>query len=149
MTQNISRTTYLLALMKNGDDAFNSRDVAAMKAIHHPYMIAHLTGSSVPTHGEPAHAAVMNEMLRIFPDVHIHNNPYPIQLGSGEWTTVICRATGTFAGEMILPDCKKIAPTGKAFDVNFCTIAKWDGDRLLEEYVFWDSALQAQQIGLS
>ena len=30
-TQNTSRTTHLLALMKKGDDAFNSRDVAAMR----------------------------------------------------------------------------------------------------------------------
>jgi len=35
-TQNFSRTTHLLALMKKGDDAFNSRDFAGMKAVHHP-----------------------------------------------------------------------------------------------------------------
>jgi hypothetical protein len=51
--------------------------------------------------------------------------------------------------EMILPDGNVVAPTGKAFDVNFATTAKWDGDLLVEEYVFWDSALQAQQIGLA
>ena len=42
-----------------------------------------------------------------------------------------------------------IAPTGKAFDLNFSTTAKWDGDVMVEEFVFWDSALQAQQIGLA
>jgi hypothetical protein len=47
------------------------------------------------------------------------------------------------------PDGNVIAPTGKAFDVNFATTAKWDGDLLIEEFVFWDSALQAQQIGLA
>jgi hypothetical protein len=30
-TQNTSRTTHLLALMKKGDDAFNSRDFEGMK----------------------------------------------------------------------------------------------------------------------
>jgi hypothetical protein len=35
MTQNSTRTTHFLALMKKGDDAFNSRDFAAMKAVHH------------------------------------------------------------------------------------------------------------------
>jgi hypothetical protein len=59
------------------------------------------------------------------------------------------RTTGTFAGEMKLPDGKVIAPTGKAFDLNFSTTAKWDGDVMVEEFVFWDSALQAQQIGLA
>ena len=32
---NTSRTAHLLELMKKGDDAFNSRDVAAMNAAHH------------------------------------------------------------------------------------------------------------------
>jgi len=148
-TQNTSRTTHLLALMKKGDDAFNSRDFAGMKATHHPEMIAHVPGSAEPIHGQPAHAKMIEGMFRMFPDVHVYNDPYPIQLGSGDWITVISRATGTFTGEMILPDGKVIAPTGKAFDLNFATTAKWDGDLLIEEFVSWDSALQAQQIGLA
>lgn len=135
--------------MKKGDDAFNSRDYAAMNATHHPDMIAYVTGNAEPIIGRPAHAAAMEQMIRIFPDVHVDNDPYPIQFGSGDWITVITRTTGTFTGEMILPDGNVIAPTGKAFDLNFATTAKWDGDLLIEEYVFWDSALQAQQIGLA
>jgi hypothetical protein len=147
--QNTNRTARLLELMKKGDDAFNSHDFAGMKAAHHPDMIAHIPGSAEPIYGQPAHAKMMKEMFRMFPDVHVYNDPYPIQFGSDEWTTVICRVTGTFTGEMILPDGKVIAPTGKAFDLNFATTAKWEGDLLKEEYVFWDSALQAQQIGLA
>jgi hypothetical protein len=148
-THNTTRTAHLLALMKQGDDAFNSRDFAAMSAVHHPDMIAHVTGSAEPIHGQPAHAAAMREMFRIFPDVHVGNDPYPIQFGSGDWITVITRATGTFAGEMVLPGGNVITPTGKAFDLNFATTARWDGDLLIEEFVLWDSALQAQQVGLA
>jgi ketosteroid isomerase-like protein len=148
MTQNTNRTTHLLALMKKGDDAFNSRDFAAMKAAHHPDMIAHITGSP-DLRGQPAHAAAMKEMIRIFPDVHVYNNPYPIQFGSGDWTTVITRATGTFKGEMTLPDGKVIAPTGKAYDLTFATSARWDGDLLVEEFVSVDTDLRAKQIGLA
>jgi hypothetical protein len=143
------RVSHNLKLMKKGDDAFNSRDVAAMNAIHHPDMIAHVTGSAEPIYGRASHAAMIEQMLRIFPAVHVYNDPYPFQFGSDDWITVITRTTGTFAGEMILPDGNVIAPTGKAFDVNFATTANWDGDLLVEEYVFWDSALQAQQIGLA
>jgi len=143
------RASQTVLLMKKGDDAFNARDVAGMKRAHHPEMTAHLTGSAKPIQGEPAHAAAMKEMLRIFPDTHIYNDPYTVRFGSDDWSAVICRATGTFTGEMTLPDGKKVAPTGKSYDVNLCTIAKWDGDLLREEYVFWDSALQASQIGLS
>jgi len=143
------RVSYNLRLMKKGDDAFNSRDVAAMNATHHPDMIAHVTGSAEPIYGRSAHAAMIEQMIRIFPDVHVDNDPYPIQFGSDDWITVITRATGTFTGEMIRPDGNVIAPTGKAFDLNFATTAKWDADTMIEEYVFWDSALQAQQIGLA
>lgn len=144
-----SRSTHLLALMKKGDDAFNDRDFAAMAAIHHPDMIAHLPGSVEPILGQPSHAAAMAGMFHAFPDVHVDNDPYPVQFGSGDWITVITRARGTFTGEMILADGTVIAPTGKAFDLSFATTARWEGDRLVEEFVFWDSALQAQQIGLA
>src|ERR1700680_4588922 len=116
-TQSTSRTIHLLALMKKGDDAFNARDFEGMKAVHHPKIVAHVAGEAEPIKGQPAHAAMMKEMFRIFPDVHVHNHPYPIQFGSGDWITVITRTKGSFTGEMILPDGKVIAPTGKTFDL--------------------------------
>lgn len=143
------RTAHLLERMKHGDDAFNARDFAAMDAVHHPEMIAHVTGSAEPIRGRAAHAAMIEQMFRIFPDVHVANDPYPVGFGSGDWITVVTRATGTFLGEMQLPDGSVVPPTGKAFDLDFATTARWDGDALIEEYVFWDSALQAQQIGLA
>jgi hypothetical protein len=42
-----------------------------------------------------------------------------------------------------------IAPTGKAFDVEFGQTTKWDGDRQIEISAFRDAALQARQIGLA
>jgi hypothetical protein len=148
-TDDTSRTGHLLALMKKGDDAFNSRDFAAMDAVHHPDMIAYITGNAEPLYGRSAHAAAMKGLFGIFPDAHVDNDPYPTQFGSGDWITVITRTTGTFTGEMVLPDGKVIAPTGKAFDVEFGQTSKWDGDQLVEISAFWNSALQAQQIGLA
>ena len=147
-TQNTNRTLHLLALMKKGDDAFNSRDFAAVDAVHHPDMIAFITGNAQPIYGRVAHAAAMQQMVRIFPDVHVHSDPYPIQFGTGDWITVVTRVTGTFTGEMVLPNGKVIHPTGKAFDVEFGQTTKWDGDLLVEISAFWDSAMQAHQIGL-
>lgn len=148
-TENASRIKHLLALMKKGDDAFNARDFEAIKVVHHPNMIAHVAGKAEAIEGQPAHAAMIKEMFRMFPDVHVHNDPYQIQFGNGDWITVITRTTGTFTGEMILPSGKVIAPTGKAFDLDFATTAKWAGDLLIEEFALWDSAMQAQQIGLA
>ncbi len=149
MTINASRTEHLLDLMKKGDDAFNSRDFGGMRTTHHPDIIAHIMGIPDPILGRVAHAAMIQQMIRMFPNIHVHNDPYPIQFGSGDWITVITRATGTFTGEMTLPDGKVIAPTGKSFDLDFSTTAKWEGDLLLEEFVFLDPALRAKQIGLA
>jgi SnoaL-like polyketide cyclase len=74
---------------------------------------------------------------------------YPIQFGSGDWITVVTNATGTFTGEMTLADGKVIAPTGKAFDLEFGQTTRWEGDRLIVIAAFYDSALQAQQLGLA
>ena len=148
-TQNTNRTTQLLALMKKGDDAFNSRDFEGMNAVHHPDIIAHVMGIAKPIKGRKAHAAMIQQMISVFPDIRVHNDPYPIQFGSGDWITVITRATGTFTGKMTLPNGKVIDPTGKAFDLDFSTTARWEGDELIEEHVFLDPALRAQQIGLA
>jgi ketosteroid isomerase-like protein len=126
-TTHTSRTAHLLELMTKGDDAFNARDFEAVDPVHHPDMIAFITGLAEPVYGGEAHAKAMQQFIRSFPDMHV-DTPYPIQLGSGDWITVITRATGTFTGEMTLPDANVIAPTGKAF---------------------WDSALQAKQLGLT
>jgi hypothetical protein len=142
------RTAHLLALMKQGDDAFNAHDIAGMDAVHHPDMIAYVTGSAQPLYGRAAHAAAMEQFSRAFPDVHVANDPYPVQFGHGEWITVITRVTGTFTGAMTAPDGTVVPPTGQAFDVEFGQTVKWDGDRVIEIAAFWDAARQARQIGL-
>ena len=148
-TPSTTRTAHLLELMKRGDDAFNSRDFAAMDAVHHPEMIAHVTGSAEPIYGRDAHAEAMKQMFAMFPDVHVNNDPYSLQFGAGDWITVITNVTGTFTGEMALPDGNVIPGTGKAFDVEFAQTVKWDGDELVSITASWDAHLQAQQIGLA
>lgn len=147
-TNNSSRTAHLLELMTEGDDAFNARDWAAVDAVHHPDMIAFVTGLAEPIYGAEAHSAAMQQFLRSFPDMHV-NTPYPTQFGSEDWITVVTNVTGTFLGEMALPDGNVIAPTGKTFDLEFGQTTKWDGDRLIWISAFWDSALQAKQLGLT
>ena len=148
MATSTSRTAHLLALMTKGDDAFNARDFEVVDTVHHPDMVAHITGLAEPVYGREAHAAAMQQMFRIFPDIHVHT-PYPIQFGSGDWITVITRATGTFTGEMSRPDGTVIPSTGKAFDVEFGQTTRWDGDQIIVISAFWDSALQARQLGLA
>ena len=147
-TTHTSRTAHLLELMAKGDNAFNARDFETVDTVHDPDMIAYIPGSPEPIYGSKAHSAAMQAFLRSFPDMHV-NTPYPIQFGSGDWITVITNATGTFTGEMILPDGNVIAPTGKAFDLEFGQTTKWKGDRLVVIAAFMDARLQQQQLGLA
>ena len=147
-THNDSRTAHLLELMAKGDNAFNARDFETVDTVHDPDMIAYIPGSPEPIYGSKAHSAAMQAFLRSFPDMHV-NTPYPIQFGGGDWITVITNATGTFTGEMVLPDGKVIAPTGKAFDLEFGQTTKWKGDRLVVIAAFMDARLQQQQLGLA
>src|SRR6266404_190764 len=147
-SEEAGRTARLLALMTKGDDMFNARDFAALDAVHHPDMIAYIPGNAQPIYGRAAHAVAMRQLVQIFADIHVHT-PYPTQCGSGDWITVVTRATGTFRGEMVLPNGKGVAPTGKAFEVEFGQTTKWDADRLIIISAFLDTALQAKQLGLA
>src|SRR5438876_300591 len=48
-----------------------------------------------------------------------------------------------------LPDGRVIAPTGKAFDVEFGQTSNWDGDQLIVNSGLWEAASQAKQLGLA
>jgi hypothetical protein len=146
-TNTNNRTAHLLELMTEGDVAFNDRDWEAVDAVHHPGMVAHITGLAEPIYGSEAHSAAMRQFLQSFPDMHV-NTPYPIQLGSGDWITVVTNVTGTFTGQLTLPDGTVIPPTGNAFDLEFGQTTKWVGDRLIMIAAFWDANLQAEQLGL-
>jgi hypothetical protein len=144
-----SRTEHLLALMKKGDDAFNARDFATVDSVHHPDMVAHITGNPAPIYGREAHAAAMAQLILMFPDMHVNSDPYPIQFGTGDWITVVTNVTGTFRGEMVLPDGGVVGPTGKAFDVEFGQTTRWLNDRLIVISAFWDASLVMRQIGVA
>ena len=148
ITPTSARTAQLLELMTNGDDAFNARDFETLAAVHHPDMVAFITGLADPIYGSEAHAVAMRHFLHSFPDMQVET-PHPIQFGTGDWITVVTHVTGTFTGDMTLPDGTVIPPTGKAFDVEFGQTSKWDSDRLIWISAFWDSALQARQLGLA
>jgi hypothetical protein len=146
-TETRSRTTRLLELMTNGDNLFNARNWQELEDVHHPDMIAYMTGSADPIYGRAAHGAAMQQLVEMFPDVRVHT-PYPVQFGDGNWITVVTNVTGTFTGKMTQPDGTVVPPTGKAFDLEFGQTSKWEGEQLTVISAFWDAAVMAKQIGL-
>lgn len=46
------------------------------------------------------------------------------------------------------PDGKETPPTGKSFEVDFCTVARWANGEIVEENLFYDVVGLIRQIGL-
>ena len=87
-------------------------------------------------------------MFKTFPDNKVHNRPYKTFFASGDWTCSIARFTGTMKGPMIGPGGTEIPPTGKTFEVDFCTVARWENGEIVEENLFYDVVGLMSQIGV-
>lgn len=94
----------------------------------------------------PAHIDMLKPMFIFAPDTKIKT--HPVRFGSGDWTAVIGEMEGTFSQPMPIGDGKTIAPTGKKFKLSMVTIGHWKGDKMSEEYLFWDNQAFMKQIGV-
>ena len=99
------------------------------------------------TRGIEKHIEDLKAMFVYAPDTRIRE--LPIKIASGEWTSVVGVFEGTFTRPMPLPNGKSIAPTGKAFKLNMCTVGHWTNGVMDEEYLFWDNQTFMQQVGLA
>lgn len=86
--------------------------------------------------------------FQAFPDKHVENNPYKTLFGQGEWTCSIAVFTGTHKGPMMGLDGKMISPTNKKFKVDFCTVAHWKNEKIVEENLFYDLVGMMTQLGV-
>lgn len=137
-----------MELMQTLDDAWNNQDWETYNNRHAENTAVSWPGQADPTRGRHDHKAEAIEFFRTFPDNHIDNRPYKVLLAQGDWTCSIARFTGTMKGPMKGPDGKEIAPTGKAFEVEFCTVAHWQDGEIVEEKLFYDQVGLMRQIGL-
>ncbi|HEY0933598.1 MAG TPA: ester cyclase [Trebonia sp.] len=127
-----------LRLMKRADDGYNERDWELfLYQLHREDVFVHQIGSPETT-GHAPHLADMERWAASYPDMRVHNDPYDIQFGQGEWTVALGKLSGTFTQPLTLPDGTVIQPTGKAFLTFFTTIARWQDDRMVQEYVLFD-----------
>jgi SnoaL-like polyketide cyclase len=83
-----------------------------------------------------------------FPDNHLINHPYKVEIAQGEWTCTVADFAGTMRGPMKGSDGKLIAPTNKKFHIEFCTVAHWKNGEIVEEKLFYDLVGLLKQIGV-
>ena len=136
-------------LMQTLDDAWNGQDLDTFASRHRDSVVVRWPGQP-ETHGVQAHRQEAIDFYRAFPNQRVGNRPYKMLIAQGEWTCSIARFTGTMTGPMKGSDGKDIPATGKSFDVDFCTVAKWDENgQIVEENLFYDLVTFMKQIGLS
>jgi len=135
-------------LMQTLDDAWNAQDVEIFRARHKPDVIVRWPGQP-DTVGIEDHAAESIALWKAFPDQHLDNRPYKVFLASGDWTCSIARFRGTMTGPMKAPDGSEIPPTGKSFEVDFYTVARWDDGQIVEENLMYDLVTFMRPLGLS
>jgi ketosteroid isomerase-like protein len=136
-----------MQLMQTLDDAWNGQDLDTFSRRHKDDVIVRWPGQP-PTHGVKDHRQEAIDFFKAFPDQHLDNRPYRVFFASGDWTCSIAHFTGTMKGPMRSADGKEISPTGKSFDVDFCTVARWDNGQIVEENLFYDLVTFMKQIGL-
>jgi ketosteroid isomerase-like protein len=135
-------------LMQTLDDAWNAQDIEVFQQRHKPDVIVRWPGQPDPTRGIDDHTAESIAFWKTFPDQQLDHRPYKVFLADGDWTASIARFRGTMTGPMQGPDGTEIPPTGKSFEVDFCTIAKWDDGQIVEENLMYDLVTFLKQIGL-
>jgi len=138
------------ANLDNFDDldfrVYSNQKWDELKKSHAPDILVHYPDGTT-TRGIDAHIDKMKPMFVFAPDHKI--TEHPIRVASGQWTAVMGRMTGTFSKPMPIGDGKAIPPTGNSFTLDMVTIGRWVGTTMAEEWLFFDNANLARQLGLS
>lgn len=78
----------------------------------------------------------------------LENNPYKVMFGSGDWTRTIAKWKRRMVGPWQGLDWKVHPPTGKSFELEFCTVARWKDGGIVDEKLFYDQVSVLRQIGV-
>ena len=97
-------------------EGFNKQNWDVFSARHTDDVIVEINGER--TEGIEPHVEGGKQLFAALPDTEIKE--YLIKFGDGEWTCAVSR----------------IENMGKP-EVKLVTIARWRGDRISEEYIFW------------
>jgi len=136
-----------MELMQTLDDAWNKQDWDTFEKRHKSDTVVRWPAQP-PTHGVHNHRKESAQMFKTFPDNRVENRPYKTFFASGDWTCSIARFHGTMTGPMVLANGATIPPTGKRFEVDFCTVARWHDGQIVEENLFYDVVGMMTQLGI-
>ncbi len=127
-------------------DVFSNQDWSRLHESHHEDIIATWPDGNSRV-GIDVHIEDLKKLFVHAPDTEI--KLHPVRIASGDWTAVMGVMTGTFAEPMPKGDGTFIKPTGNRFKLQMATIGFWQDGRMVHEWLFWDNATYAAQLGLT
>ena len=136
-----------LERMKALDDAWNAQDWGVFRKHHAADTKVFWPGQPDPTVGRDAHHHESDAFFKSFEN-KLDNNPYRVMIASGDWTCTIARWRGRMIGPWQGLDGKVHPPTGKTFELDFCTVARWKDGEIVEENLFYDQIEFMRQVGI-
>jgi steroid delta-isomerase-like uncharacterized protein len=130
-----------VAAMKAGFDAISNHDMKAAEALMaDDYKAVDVTRPA--DQDKKASLAGLKEYLAAFPDIKITPS---LMFGAGDWVVAAGTFEGTNNGDMPSMGVKK---TGKKVSVRFIEIFKVENGKMKEDWLFFNSAAFASQLGL-
>ncbi len=137
-----------LKLMKMTDDAWNDKDWDALNDCFDENVEIYWPDQLLAKKGPAEYVNAAKAFVKSYPDARIENDPYKVCFGEGDWTCTVALMSGTNTGSMMSPDGKSMPPTNKMFRSDFCTVARWKSNRIIEMRIFYDMANMMRQVGL-
>jgi hypothetical protein len=125
--------------------AFNKRDMTRIKQIHADDVKVYNPDGTITEGMNPHHAG---ELQFLFDTFDFVVTDHIVGFGYGDWTAGISISEGKWVKPLTMPDGTVLQPTGNKVRIKIATIARWENNRIAEEYLFWDNADWNRQIGL-
>ena len=125
--------------------AFNERNMVRIKQIHAEDVKVYNPDGTITKGMTPHHA---EELQFLFDTFEFVVTEHIVGFGYGNWTAGISISEGKWVKPITMPDGTVLQPTGKKVRIKIATIARWENNRIAEEYLFWDNAHWNRQVGL-
>jgi hypothetical protein len=125
--------------------AFNKRDMTRIKQIHADDVKVYNPDGTITKGMTPHHA---EELQFLFDTFSFVVTEHIVGFGYDDWTAGISICEGKWVKPITMPDGTVLQPTGNKVRIKIATIARWENNRIAEEYLFWDNADWNRQIGL-
>jgi hypothetical protein len=140
-----------LELMKTLDDAWNAGPGSPLwetfKKRHREDVKVYWPAQPLPTIGRHNHDVEAVEFFKNFNN-RLINNPYKIAIGQDDHTCTVADWTVSLKVPMKGADGVMVQP-GKVAKLEFCTVATWKDNEIVEERLFYDVVGMMKQLGLS